>query len=78
MAKPPPTVLLKRQFGQAVQELRQRLDVSQEELAARAGIHRTYLGDIERGNRNPALINVCRIAAALGVKPSGLFQKMGM
>lgn len=78
MAKPPPTVLLKRKFGQAVQELRQRLDVSQEELAARAGIHRTYLGDIERGNRNPALINICRIAEALGVQPSRLFMAMDL
>lgn len=78
MARTPPPQDLKRKFGQAVQWLRHDLGISQEELAARAEIHRTYLGDIERGNRNPALINICRIAAALGVKPSALFQRMGL
>jgi transcriptional regulator with XRE-family HTH domain len=78
VAKPPPPADLKRKFGQAVQGLRHDLDVSQEELAARAEIHRTYLGDIERGNRNPALINICRIAAALEIKPSELFHRMGL
>ncbi len=76
--KPLPPDELRRKFGQAVQWLRQDLGVSQEELAHRAGVHRTYLGDIERGNRNPALINICRIAAALEVKPSALFQRMGL
>lgn len=78
MAKPPLPPELKRKFGQAVQWMRHDLDVSQEELAARAEIHRTYLGDVERGNRNVALVNICRIAAALGVKPSVLFQRMGL
>ena len=40
---------------------------SQEDLAARAGIHRTYLGSVERGERNVAVDNICRIAWALGV-----------
>jgi len=74
----PPAPDLKRKFGQAVQFLRHDVGVSQEELAHRAGIHRTYLGDIERGHRNPAMINICRIAAALGVKPSALFQRVGL
>ena len=78
MAKALPPAELKRKFGQAVQWLRHDLGVSQEELAARAEIHRTYLGDIERGNRNPALINICRIAAALEVKPSALFARIGL
>lgn len=78
MPTSPPPAELKRRFGQAVQALRHELDVSQEELASRAGIHRTYLGDIERGNRNPALINICKIAVALGVKPADLFKRMGM
>ena len=69
---------LRVKFGQAVQWRRHELCVSQEKLAARAGIHRTYLGDIERGNRNPALVNICRIAAALGMRPSQLLQRMGM
>lgn len=78
MAKALPPADLKRKIGQAVQWLRQDLGVSQEELAERAGIHRTYLGDIERGNRNPALVNICRISVALEVKPSDLFKRMGM
>jgi transcriptional regulator with XRE-family HTH domain len=78
VVRTPPPDELKRRFGQAVQWFRHDLDVSQEELAARAEIHRTYLGDLERGNRNVALVNICRIAAALEVKPSVLFQRMGM
>ena len=38
----------------------------------------TDLGDTERGNRNPGSVNICRIAAALGVKPSVLFHRMGL
>lgn len=53
---------------------RERLGVSQEELADRARIHRTYLGGVERGERNLGLLNVLRIANALGVPPSALFR----
>ena len=47
---------------------------SQEELAFRAGVHRTYLGGIERGERNPSLENIAAIAEALGVTLSELFS----
>jgi len=47
--------------------------LSQEELAFRAGIHRTYLGGIERGERNPALKNIAAMAAALEVNLQELF-----
>ena len=57
---------------------REKLGVSQEHLAHDAGIHRTYIGDIERGVRNPSLVNICRVAKALQVKPSELFGDMGM
>ena len=57
---------------------RERLGISQEELAHRAGIHRTYVGDIERGGRNPGLVNICRLAEALEIRPSELFVEMGM
>lgn len=53
---------------------RERLGVSQEELADRAGIHRTYLGGVERGERNIGLQNIVRIARALGVSPAALFK----
>ena len=47
---------------------------SQEALAARAGIHRTYLGSVERGERNVAIDNICRIAWALGVHACDLLK----
>jgi transcriptional regulator with XRE-family HTH domain len=48
--------------------------LSQEELAYRAGVHRTYLGGIERGERNPSLINIEAIAKALKVTLPELFR----
>ena len=58
---------LRAAFGRRVRELRHRLGVSQEELADRAGLHWTYLGGIERGERNPALVNVGKLVRALEV-----------
>lgn len=48
--------------------------LSQEELAARAGIHRNYTGEIERGQRNVAIVNMTRIARALGVSLATLIR----
>lgn len=62
-----------QRFGSRVRAERERLGVSQEELADRAGMHRTYLGGVERGERNVGLLNVLRIARALGIKPAVLF-----
>lgn len=59
-------------LGAAVRHYRSRLGVSQEELAWRAGVHRTYLGGIERGERNPSFGNVMKLCDALGVKLSEL------
>ncbi len=53
---------------------RARTGCSQEELAVRAGIHRTYIGGIERGERNPTLTMIHRLAKALGVSPSQLLS----
>ena len=61
-------------FGNRVRALRHRLGISQEELAARSGLHRTYVGGIERGERNPSLVNIGRIADALKVRPLDLFE----
>jgi transcriptional regulator with XRE-family HTH domain len=58
---------LRAAFGRRVRELRRRLGISQEELADRAGIHWTYLGGIERGERNPALVNIGKVVRALQV-----------
>ena len=62
-AKRPATVV----FGQRVRTRRVELGLSQETLAQRAGLHRTYVGSLERGERNVALINILRLGRALGV-----------
>lgn len=64
------------QFGHAVRAARQTLGISQEELAARSQLHRTYLAGIERGIRNPSLKSIARIAKGLGLSASALFQRM--
>jgi transcriptional regulator with XRE-family HTH domain len=61
-------------FGQVVRKYRHRKGISQEALADLTGIHRTYIGGIERGERNPTLLMIHRIAEALGVNPACLFQ----
>jgi transcriptional regulator with XRE-family HTH domain len=60
-------------FGTIVRHLRQRLGISQEELAWRADIHRTYLADIERGGRNVSLTNIVRIVGALDTSLAEFF-----
>jgi len=64
---------IQKQFGERVRELRLAIGLSQEALAFKSGIHRTYLGSIERGERNPSLKNIASIAKALGVTLSQLF-----
>jgi transcriptional regulator with XRE-family HTH domain len=59
-------------FGDSVRHLRQQLGLSQDDFAAAAGIHRTYVGGVERGERNPTLTSITRIAAALNVSASEL------
>lgn len=61
-------------FGKRVRELRARQGISQEELADRAKVHRTYIGGIERGERNPTVTTIYRLAKALGVAPSQLLE----
>lgn len=60
-------------FGETVRALRKSQGFSQEEFADHAGIHRTYMGGIERGERNPTLTTISRIAEALGVPIDELF-----
>lgn len=66
----------KRAFGQAVRKLRLAKGISQEKLAELAEIHRTYIGDVERGKRNIALVNMVRIATALELPLSRLISEM--
>ena len=56
-----------KQFGKHVHHLRQLQDLSQEILAEKVNMHRTYIGMIERGERNPALLNLIRLASALDI-----------
>ena len=56
-----------KQFGNKIKRLRKAKDWSQEELGRRAGLHRTYIGSIERSERNVSLLNIERIAKALDV-----------
>lgn len=63
-----------KQFGNRVKILRRKNNWSQEELAKKAGLHRTYIGSIERSERNVSLINIERIAKALKVKISDLVE----
>ena len=55
------------ELGKRVRKHRKELGLTQMELAERAGLHRTYIADIERGSRNVSMINLCTIATALGV-----------
>ncbi|MCC6448159.1 MAG: helix-turn-helix transcriptional regulator [Chitinophagaceae bacterium] len=59
-------------FGERVREERLKQHLSQEELASRAGVHRTYIGMIERAEKNITLENIEKIAKALGMKPAEL------
>jgi transcriptional regulator with XRE-family HTH domain len=63
-------------FGRTVRKYRHHNGVSQEGLADLTGIHRTYIGGIERGERNPTLLMIHRIADALGVSPSCLLEPL--
>lgn len=63
-----------KQFGNKVKKLRQAKGWSQEELAKRAGLHRTYIGSIERRERNISLINIDRIARAFNLPPVTLLK----
>jgi len=61
-----------RLFGERLRELRTERSLTQEQLAELAGVDRNYIGQIERGERNVALVNIVRIAHALKVQPSDL------
>lgn len=61
-------------FGAAVRDLRKQRGLSQEAFADLVGVDRSYMGGIERGEHNLALINIQRIATALGLKISALME----
>ena len=61
-------------FGKRVREYRQLQEWTQEHLAERAGMHFTYIGSLERGERNVSLVNILRLAKALKVDPGDLLR----
>lgn len=66
---------INRYFGRVVRELRVGNQLSQEELAEKAGLNRTYFGEVERGVATPSLVTIAKIASALSVSPSVLIAK---
>ena len=69
------TIDLKALLGMAIKTERCVLGISQEELAERAGLHRTYVSDVERGARNPSIGSIEKLAQALKLSVSALFQR---
>ena len=63
-------------LGKTIRDRRTELGLSQEELAERADLHRTYVGGVERGERNVSLENIVRIARALQIVPSQLLERI--
>jgi transcriptional regulator with XRE-family HTH domain len=68
-------MIIQKKFGRAVRRLRSQADYSQESFAAAAGVHRTYMGLIERGRVAATIIVVQKIADALGMTASELLAE---
>ena len=64
----------RNKFGENVRKFRKKAGLSQEDLAAACGLHRTYIGGVERGERNVSLLNIIQIARALKVSPTELLE----
>ncbi|WKA53435.1 helix-turn-helix domain-containing protein [Planococcus shixiaomingii] len=67
---------IKKAFGNTLREFRKERKLSQEGLAENVGLHRTYISDIERGDRNISLINIIRICEELNIPASAFFSRM--
>ena len=70
--RPSAPITLERAFGMALRDARAAADLSQEKLGERANVHRTYVGELERGLKSPSLDVIVRLALALDVKASVL------
>lgn len=76
MGTPLTGATIRKLFGENVRSQRRKTGISQDELAARAGLHRTYISSIERGNRNVSLENIYAIAEALACDPRDLLAPL--
>lgn len=63
-------------FGKTIADLRQAAQISQEELAERAAIHRTYVSQIERGLKSPTVFMLFKLATALDTTPSKILKQV--
>ena len=66
--------LAKKSFGRIVKRIRKEQGITQEQLGELVGVHRTYIGAVERGEKSVSVDNIARIAKALGVRSSDLFK----
>lgn len=65
---------IQKKIGDKIRELRKQKGLSQEKVAFKSGLHRTYISDVERGFRNVSIKNIDKIAKALGVSIKSLFD----
>ncbi len=71
---PRPEDLLNKAFGESLRETRQAAKISQEGLAAMSGLHRTYVSQLERGQKSPSLAVIAALARSLGLRPHELVK----
>lgn len=71
-----PQKLYLKQLGTRIRTIRQEQYISQEELAIRSGLDRTYVGSVERGERNISILNLKKVADALGVEVFQLIKEI--
>lgn len=67
---------IQEKIGIALRTYREQSGLSQEQLSFKANLHRTYVGSVERGERNISVINIIALCKALKVKPSDLFKNL--
>ena len=67
-----------KKLGNAIRCERNKLGISQEKFAEKSGFHRTYIGHVERGEKNITVVGLLKIAKTLGISTSELLQKAGL